>query len=503
MKWSLYMFFILLMYDLAGQETFVTFIENEDSKFSVYDIIYDEEIECYFTLGNKIDSLNGLWIAKFNKDGALINQNYYYGDTLYNFQLERKNKLIKIENGVYFTSGILAFSQSQQYEIFFDGDLDIISYKETPPFIEGLTKFNFSSLKYDDDIILTGTKQKNNFEIDTYIKRISQDGEEIWETEIGEDDGLNDRYSSVIVFDSLIIVGTTTRILGSSTTAKSKCYITFIDAKDGNIVYEFDLNVPESSNSGPTDVILFEREGETLLAFGSREGTYNEDYFEFRSQIRYFTTDIDGNVIDSIRLGNSLIPSNGLLHNDRIDNGFVSSGIMVLDDESAVLPVIGKFNEFADTIWWSTYSINELESDFDRYDITGQIILPDESIVVCGNLEYKLPGTSTKINRPFILKLDPDGCLEPGCRENVGINLIPTQKDYQIIPNPSNGRFQVYGKHINIKLLDVFGNQIYFTSSSIEENTLVEVPSFSDGVFYLTITSNGVHETKKVILLNK
>ena len=502
MRLSLFILFTLWISDLTSQETFVTFIENEDSELSVYDIIYDEEMECYFTLGNKIDSLNGLWLAKFNKDGELVDQNYYYGDTLYNFQLEQKNKLIKIENGIYFTSGILAFSQSQQYEMFFDGDLDIISYRETSPFIEGLTKFNFSSLKYGDDIILTGTKQKNNFEIDTYLKRINQNGEEIWETEIGEDDELNDRYSSVTVFDTLIIVGTTTRILGSSTTAKSQCHISFIDAEDGEVIHELDLNLSQSSNSGPTDVIPFEREGETLLAFGSREGTYNEDYFEFRSQIRYFITDLEGNVKDSIRLGNDLSVSNGLFYNAKTEVGFVSSGNLLINDTYRAL-VVGMFDERADTIWWSKYDFNDSEEYAEYYNITGQEVLPDGSIVLCGNLaELEFTTFQPVRERPFILKLDADGCLDPGCREGVNVNSILIKNFYDISPNPSNGRFEIQGKYEDLQLLDAYGNKIYHSSTLNGNATVVEVPSFSTGIYYFNVTKRGDSETKKIILIN-
>ena len=503
MKWSVNLLFTLLALNVNAQDSFVTFLDNDESKLGIYDIIYDEEIDCYFTLGNKIDSLNGLWIAKFNKCGILIDENFFYGDTLYNFQLEQKNKLIKIENGVYFTSGILAFSQSQQYRLFFDRNLDIISYKETSPFVEGLTKFNFSSLKYNDDIILAGTKQKNNFEIDTYVKRISQDGEEIWETEIGKENDLNDRYTSVIVFDTLIIVGTTTRILGSSTTAKSQCHISFIDAEDGGIMHEFDLNLPQSSNSGPTDVIPFERGGQNLLAFGSRKGTYNEEYFEFRSQIRYFITDLTGNVIDSISLGNNLIPSNGLFFNNRINNGFISSGIMLIDDESAVLPFIGKFNEFSDPIWWSHYGINDLPSTFDRYEVTGQIILPDESIVLCGNLEHVLPGTNTKIDRPFIMKLDSEGCFEPGCRESVNNNsIINLEKTSFIAPNPSKGSFSIPGNSEEVQLFDTNGNKVPVIIHRQGVNTIIEVPNFRSGVHYIIYMLNDFNVKNKVVLIN-
>lgn len=501
---------MVLVYSDVLSQPFLKFFEKPDSTinvFDIHDIYYDEDQKVYFTLFLlSKNSCQGFGVTKLGEDGEILNEYIYCSqDSLDQFLYFFPNLgLQKIGDDLFYFGGSIVFSGFRTFDYWFDSDLNFVHYNISDTISTDSVQAHqiLRLASYSDNIVQAGQLQKLNFESDLYIKVIDNEGNDVWIEEYFNDDGYSHYVSSLIVHDSILILGNTKSKLNSSTSDKSQCHIAFVSQTNGEILHEFDLNLPEGSNLGPTEVIPFEKDGETLLAFSSSESTYNEDYFEFRSHIRFFITDLDGNVVDSIRLGTDSSISNGLFYNAKTEVGFVSSGNLLIDDTYRAL-VVGMFDERADTIWWSKYDFNDSEEYAEYYNITSQEVLPDGSIVLCGNLaELEFTTFQPIRKRPFVLKLDADGCLEPGCREGVNVNSILIKDSYDVSPNPSNGRFEIQGKYKDLQLLDVYGNKIYHTSKLNGNATVVEVPSFSTGIYFFNVTKRGVSETKKIILIN-
>jgi hypothetical protein len=89
---------------------------------------------------------------------------------------------------------------------------------------------------------------------------------------------------------------------------------------------------------------------------------------------------------------------------------------------------------------------------------------------------------------------------------SVGIHAIDDEIKFSVYPNPFSNEFKVEGLKLKvgdaIKIVDVYGKEIYlqtFTSQTL--NFKIQTLNFSQGVYFLEISSENKKATKKLIKL--
>ena len=113
-------------------------------------------------------------------------------------------------------------------------------------------------------------------------------------------------------------------------------------------------------------------------------------------------------------------------------------------EKQARLPVLGMYDSAADSLWTSTYDINDSDTYVENYILSGQQILDDGSMIISGNVFLLLAPTLAPLgSTPFVFKLDANGCLEPGCRQIVNSVDIDKQA-VTIYPNPIRTYATIY-----------------------------------------------------------
>lgn len=70
--------------------------------------------------------------------------------------------------------------------------------------------------------------------------------------------------------------------------------------------------------------------------------------------------------------------------------------------------------------------------------------------------------------------------------------------EFNFFPNPSNGKFNIKGLNLppeSVAIYNVLGEMVWQ-----KQSTEIDISNAPKGIYFLTITSNNVAQTKKIIL---
>ncbi len=152
-----------------------------------------------------------------------------------------------------------------------------------------------------------------------------------------------------------------------------------------------------------------------------------------------------------------------------------------------------KINEEGEQQW-------EYKDNFDFINPMAAATLSSGNILIVGE---GLILDENGIQRETItaIKLDKDGCHEPGCREDVSV-LEDKQSQIKITPNPSNGIFDFICENLNFKKITIVnssGKEIYSIDNP-NSNFRIDISNHPSGVYIVTlIHSNNEILTKKLV----
>lgn len=351
-----------------------------------------------------------------------------------------------------------------------------------------------------DGFILHLAKQHLNYNIKQHLLKIDKEGQVVWEKEYGESIYNYHSLSTSTLQNERIYISGARSLLDSGEVTIRK-FIMEIDL-EGNLLNEHYFE-PEA----PTKFVLLgpmaiDSEG-NIIAETSIE-TWIDNFPESR-QLEISKYDQDFNLIWNRKIGVEATWNRigaKTITIDKEDN-IIASGNLLSDDRKVNPSWLIKLSIDGDVIWERRDSIGYAEgqdaSNRSRNTTEKHIILESGSIVLAGTLKNsELLGG--EING-YVIKVDKDGCLEPGCRTSVNVHSIQPDDSFDIVPNPSTGRFEFRGKYTDAQLTDVYGNAIPFSSLYDGERTLVEVQNYSSGVYYFTYSLDGRRITKKVMLI--
>ena len=498
---------ILLMCQLAliAQGGFVKFLDSGPTERNqVYDIHYDKNSDQVLIIYNHVDSMNFYSLGITSLDTNLVElwDIKYSGDYTNDYILNEFNTITPL--GKDFSIFGNRWRDGLLYQLVVDNEGNLLDeFNYTLP-NNSISRISRNQISADSTIHLSHNNQTNNGLINHCIIHPDLLGGTNFKVTHGNGNLLNEAPSrmSLSLSNNIISPGFqyTTIPFNLLEPWNTSYYILQVDAI-GNIKHEINSQT-ETRGGSPSEVVHFiNNEGEERLAFGSHELIVNESLNTIVNSIRYFIVDMEGNIQNSIVLSEPTSPFNYLSFNRKVTDGFLTCGQSEVGDVVGVWPVLSKMDEQGDTIWWSTYDINDRESLWDKVIVTGMDIMPSGSILICGNMT-EFPDQISSNIRPFIMKLDKHGCLEPDCRPLV--NAVSDELDeveMSATPNPGSERVRISTSESGVlNVTDIAGRAIHNQSIHTGECTL-NTTDWEKGVFVITLnTKNGQRSIKWIKL---
>lgn len=488
---------------LNAQGGWVKFLDGGPlQRNEVYDILYDEESNQIVSMINDIDSSNFYSLLLMSVDTFGIERwsRKYVGDGTNDYIINERNVIKKNEDKLSIFCN--KFYDKQRSLIYFDLEGNVIEEAEFNLANEDRIAITCSHFYLNGNLFMTNNLQRNSYEIDINLNKLENGSVLDREVNFGENNFKNDRISRshIINGNQILLAGTQGKDYNSTPVSDwERHFYMVITDEDGNVLREI-VNDSDIKEGLVSEVVhYYTEEGEERLAFGCTRFGIDTLAQDLTGTIRYLITDIEGNILHSTEIGNDLTQYNYLSYNQKVDDGFIVAGQMILDDLSARLPVVGRLDEEADTIWWQSYDINDRESFYDKVEITGMDILPSGSIFLCGNLEEFSDGFNS-INRPFIMKLDKHGCLEPGCRTDVSTDDETLVDPLGILyPNPGKDSFTFQSQNNgSIKIFNTSG-KLLNEEIIISGSNSIDCSSYSSGLYIIQFDDGNSVNTYKWI----
>lgn len=102
----------------------------------------------------------------------------------------------------------------------------------------------------------------------------------------------------------------------------------------------------------------------------------------------------------------------------------------------------------------------------------------------------------------LVLNIIPEIKKWPAIDVSTSTDNIATFTGIQLFPNPTMGTFTLSSNHdiTNIEIFNELGQKMFFSDTIMTSgNHIIDISGFGKGVFYVRITSEGKHITKKLI----
>ncbi len=144
----------------------------------------------------------------------------------------------------------------------------------------------------------------------------------------------------------------------------------------------------------------------------------------------------------------------------------------------------------SDTLFSPAYLSEPLLSDV--------VSLPSGSIIACGQVDRA--DTSPNKSVGWIIKLDKDGCIEPGCNATSSIDFSTLTDVFSVYPNPTDGLLNIEGKgNYSAEIYGLDGRR-YYKESGLFENSRLDLSDLQSGMYFVKIQQENKFLTKKIIV---
>jgi len=253
---------------------------------------------------------------------------------------------------------------------------------------------------------------------------------------------------------------------------------------DGNMIWQ--KLYPEIGDGGVMTINYFEDEKYILTGYN-----FNPNQSGVRGKI--IKIDTSGSIHQTLTFPEGTL-SVTLYRTTKISDGnLVSVGISGCDGKDCGL--IQKSSPNGNVIWRHCHSYNEFNSHFLNFKETY-----DNNFIVIGSAREEETGQDT-----WLLKLDSNGCLEPGCLE-VGIEEAELEMGIIVYPNPTQDRLfikmeQNLKKPLHFSLYNLQG-KLLIQEQLVAEYESFDLSSLSTGVYLVHIIDNNGKKVSRKIIKN-
>ncbi len=186
----------------------------------------------------------------------------------------------------------------------------------------------------------------------------------------------------------------------------------------------------------------------------------------------------------------------GLYSINQSENGYIVSGSYRKNNFDSIPSsgLILKSSLYGDSLWMKHYIPLNWEGDRVRWaKLISTKILYDGSILAAGEIF----DNDLQILRPWILHVDEDGCLIPGCNivstKKTGTNT-PLEGDFKIFPNPAKNDLYIhcnktYTFEVTVKLFSLSGSLVkksVFLPGK-DDQIILSIDGLPEGMYTISI----------------
>lgn len=501
----LLLFLTIISGVIFAQQGFIqSYCFEESNSLAFHDILLDNDtLVLYGRVRNLQTGAVGLYFSKMDTLGNILSETTHFDGLGDHYFFELDAKLVKCISGGYVIVGKLFF---RNYPIIIklkqDGSLDFV--KEYPDdSVDNIHHWRI--VETATGFISVGAKQQvSDGAWDAFVMGIDFHGNKLWEIPYGEPN-VWDRYRNITYFSEqeIIISGSTSNdaYLGQSLANLWSINKFFCINSIGEIQWEWEDQVDQIPNSvGFIDLYHANSQNWVSLGINSILSEESDEYHFFQPELIFRNSDFEKILVVPILEHTSSTNQVLDLTQAENDNWIVTGRYVVLTSEQPEIGydagLIAKISSEGELLWTRTDTLfADQEWRVDHY-LTGTAILPSGSIISCGmvNDDRILPGKSYA----WLVKLDKNGCLQPGCNPSTSSTRLLDGAEYEVFPNPAANLLTVNGPgSFDLELIDTFG-RILQSKNNQTENSSLDLGNYPLGTYYLRIKTGQRFALRKI-----
>jgi hypothetical protein len=425
---------------------------------------------------------NKITPIKLNKNGDLL---YFSntGDTLHEYYAGVGGSVSRTADG-YILAGsvdVIGYTESKGLLIRYDSSGSVLwsrTYRDStfvPPYLAG---FQTKTTELGS-FISVGEIQISQSTSRFLLLKSDSFGNELWRRQFGYPQNMNRCESIQVLPDGGFLLGGTTGYVYQSNSINSLVVRT--DSM-GNQLWMKTYGGPY--NDGYARLALA-KDGNYVIGT-----TYTEwvDQGISISRINFIKTDVAGNVIWNKKFCKPRIFTELTNIKALEEGGFVAVGY-THDCDTATYDHLGwimKISENGDSLWYREYS--NYHSAYYRHELYDVAQTSDGGFIACGTINDDLNNLFYDM---WVLKLDSNGCLNPGCTQSINEYGIRNQ-GIEIYPNPFTESFtlQMPEKIVDaeVYVFDMLGKQVMKTSINSHRSS-IPASGLEKGIYLIRVVT--------------
>lgn len=449
----------------------------------------------------------GVFFAKLDTLGDILAYETHYDTTGHSYVFEQGVKIISTNDGGYALIGNnFTNSAPLLFKLDVNGNLEFV--KEYPDNTTWTKRHN-DIIEIENGYISIGTKQQMVDGLaNAFVMRTDKQGNKIWEINYGEV-GLYEKFNGLrkINENEILLTGhssNTSEQIDTYHDLWSKGLALRIDTL-GNILWTWESEKVYAANTSTPAMgrIYSTNDGNWMSegAYSTIDTIFGEEYLIVQNEI--VKRDTNFNVIWSTIFGEPTTPYNNFIDIVQTpDGGWVAIGTysIILDYntyEGYRTGMMAKVNAAGDSLWSRVDTIFSPPYG-SRPILSGAVVLPSGSIIACGQVDRYTPEPAKSFG--WLIKVDKDGCIVPGCNPTTGLTLALMVDDFEIFPNPTTGFISIKGEgNFDVAVFGVEGKD-YLGIKNISNETELDLRKLNKGIYFLQIKKDCQMITKKIVI---
>ena len=443
--------------------------------------VVDDTLLC---IGLARDTTEGGWGIQFTKLDTLGNILFtrrYSESERRRVYLRNNSSVIKTSDGGYALCGhdythayFLKLDAEGNMEFYTNYEFDVLLVKQK------------KIIEIEGGYLLSGSISENNYIQNLYVIKIDRSGNEQWRRIYGMQHTEEWMKSFIKLNDNAFAIGGGIAYdqPNSSENDWSKSRIMVIDSlgdiqwdwtseEEYNYINQWGLNAADNGSWVFINALIHYPWGTS--------GNY-----EFR--LRFIEIDSLGQVVHE-KFFSPFFYSTKWVY-DMIPDGhgnWVAAGESDVDYSNGDYGVAAwtiKFSPEGDTLWTRKDSVIwNSNIGFGEAIQGGIIALSSGSTIGAGYTNYF--GDTYARSYPFLIKLDKDGCIIPGCRPPVSTTTTQYIPEIEVYPNPTTGQIYVRAESpFSLEVYDASG-KVHFRKQEQGEELSIDASLFSEGMYFL------------------
>lgn len=448
----------------------------------------------------------GLFFAKMDTLGNILEYKVHFDSIGHSYIFVEGAEMIRTSDGGYALVGNNFTDYSPViFKLDQNGNKEFI--KEYPDSTTW-TKYHSDIIEIENGYISIGRKQQmDDGLLDAFAMRIDRQGNKIWEINYGED-GLNDGFYGIrkLTENKILLTGTSavlTYTVNPNEDAWFKAFAIEVDTL-GNILWEWE-SAPVTIGTGSLEGLgrVYPTSDGNWITIGAEnviETVLGEPTLLNRGEI--VKRDADFNILWHTPFGKKTNTMNRFIGVVQTPNqGWVAVGtysnILNMDTgEGYHTGMIAKVNADGDSLW------SRIDTIFtpawgSKPKLSSVVALPSGSIIACGQVDRYNPEPAKSFG--WIVKVDKDGCIEPGCQLVGNTEIFPNIGGFGVFPNPVADKITIKGEgKFDVVVYEISGKQ-YLDAQDVNQETTLDLRSLAKGIYFLQIRKGNQFLTKKIV----